>query len=223
MHVDSQFTVGIHTLMVVGFFEDDKITSEKIARSIGCNPVIVRKVSAKLAKAGLLVPGKGRAKTVLGKSPGKITLYDIFKATQEQEADDIFNMYPANLNCPVGKEIHDILSSRFESAVKAMGRDLSETTLSDLISELPADKKRLPENMRRSNPQSFLAIGLTNFASPSTCSMNSKSSKVKCPRYVLMSERERIAQTYPFLVREKNLIFLPVSTVLILRSPSSVN
>ncbi len=148
MHIDSQFTVGIHTLMAVGFFEEDKMTSEKVARSIGCNPVIVRNVFSKLSKAGLLRPGMGNARTVLNRPADSITLLDVFKATQEEDIDGIFSMYPANLRCPIGGEIHEILSSRFTDAYRAMLDSFARTTIANLISELPSERNRLPEELR---------------------------------------------------------------------------
>jgi len=147
MHVDSQFTVGIHTLLIYGYFTEDKITSAMVSRSIGCNPVIVRNVFTKLSKAGLLIPGKGNARTRLGRPAEEMTLYDVFMATQDDDVDSIFSMYPANLGCPVGKEIHGILASRFESAMDAMKADLSKTTISDLVKELPPDRNRLPPEL----------------------------------------------------------------------------
>jgi|GEM_PF-42485 len=148
MHVDSQFSVGIHTLLVIGFFDQDKITSGMVAKSIGCNPVIVRNVFAKLSKAGLLRPGKGNARTELGRSADEITLRDVFEATQDDDVDSVYNMYPENPYCPVGSEIHSMLHSRFSSALESMQADLSKTTIADLISEIPQEKKQIPEALR---------------------------------------------------------------------------
>ncbi len=148
MHVDSEFTVGVHILLLYAYIEEDKITSEIAAKSIGCNPVIVRKVFSKLSKAGLLRPGKGNARTVLARPAKDITLKDIFLATQEETVEETFNMYPTNPGCPVGSEIHDILYGRFNSAMNAMLKDLSKTTIAKLTSELPADRNRLPESLR---------------------------------------------------------------------------
>ncbi len=148
MHVSSQFTVGIHSLMVVAFFDEERITSAMVARSIGCNPVIVRNVFSKLSKAGLLNPGRGNSRTELAKPAEEITLRDIFLATEEVQDGSIFHIYPANLKCPVGGEIHDILGSRFDSAMGAMLDDLGRTTLAELVAELPQEKRILPDELR---------------------------------------------------------------------------
>lgn len=148
MHVGSQYTVGIHTLLMVAFFNEDRITSEIVATSIGCNPVIVRNVFTKLSKASLLKPGMGKARTRLGRPADEITLYDVFAAVDADDADGIFRMYTVNTHCPVGNEIHDLLSSRFDIAIRSMMNQLSKTTIADLVSELPQEKRCLPEVLR---------------------------------------------------------------------------
>ena len=148
MRSDSQYTVGIHTLMLVAFFKEDSITSEKVARSIGCNPVIVRNVFSKLKAAGLLNTGLGRKRTELGRPASEITLYDIYTATESGDVDTMFKMYEANPGCPVGPNIHEILASRFERARNAMLDELKKTTLEELVSELPPERNRLPEHLR---------------------------------------------------------------------------
>ena len=109
MHIGSQYTVGIHILLVVAFFNEDRITSKIAAISIGCNPVIVRNVFTKLSGAGLLKPGMGKARTELGRPAEDITLYDVFAAVDGDDTDEIFRMYPVNARCPVGGEMHDLL------------------------------------------------------------------------------------------------------------------
>ena len=148
MHVDSEFTVGVHILLLYAYIEEDKITSKIAATSIGCNPVIVRKVFSKLSKAGLIRPGRGNARATLARPADEITLKDVFQATQEETVEEAFNMYPTNPRCPVGSEIHELLHGRFESAMDAMLKDLSKTTIANLASELPAGRNRLPESLR---------------------------------------------------------------------------
>ncbi len=148
MKSDSQFTVGVHTLMLIAFYEHDSITSEMVGRSIGCNPVIVRNVFTKLSRAGLLNPGLGRRRTELARPASGITLYDIYTAT-ETEDDPMFKMYDPNPKCPVGPDIHRILAPRFARTREAMLEELRRTTLAELVSELPPDKNRLPEELKR--------------------------------------------------------------------------
>ena len=137
MRSDSQFTVAIHTLMLVEYYRDESITSDLVARSIGCNPVIVRNVFTKLNRAGILNPGMGRKKTELAVPADRITLRDVFAATQSLNIEHMFGMYDANPKCPVGPDIHRILTDRLEAARDSILRDLDGTTIADLVSGIP--------------------------------------------------------------------------------------
>ncbi len=147
MRSDSQFTVGVHALMLIAFYEHDSITSERVGKSIGCNPVIVRNVFSKLSRAGLLNPGLGRRRTELARPADEITLYDIY-AAMESDDGTVFKMYEANPLCPVGPDIHRILEPRFHAVRDAMMDELRKTTLAEIVSEMPPEKNRLPEEFR---------------------------------------------------------------------------
>jgi DNA-binding IscR family transcriptional regulator len=144
MRSDSQYTVGIHTLMLIEYYRDESITSYLVSRSIGCNPVIVRNVFAKLSKAGILRPGMGKRKTELARPADEITLFDVFMATQSDDVERMFKMYEPNPLCPVGPDIHNILTSRFERARDAMFEELRRTSIADLVSEIPPGRAMPP-------------------------------------------------------------------------------
>jgi DNA-binding IscR family transcriptional regulator len=137
MRSDSQFTVAIHTLILVEYYRDESITSDLVARSIGCNPVIVRNVFTKLNRAGILNPGMGRKKTELAVPADRITLRDVFAATQSLHIEHMFGMYDANPQCPVGPDIHRILTDRLGDARDSILKELEGTTIADLVSEIP--------------------------------------------------------------------------------------
>lgn len=144
MHVDSEFTVGIHILACYGILADSGITSRELGLSIGCNSAIVRKVMAKLNRAGLLKSGMGRAQTVLGRPAESITLKDVLIATEEESASDVFNMYPAVEKCPLSRDLRKVLIPYFQSAFDAMLGELSHVTIADIMSEFPKDKSEYP-------------------------------------------------------------------------------
>ena len=145
MRSDSLYTVGIHSLVMIGLYDDQRVTSQIVARSIGCNPVIVRNTFTKLKSAGLLIPGKGLKRTTLGRPAEKITLYDVFCATESDDAERMFKMYPVNQCCPIAGDLHRAMSAAFEDAKESMMSTLSKTTIADLIDSIPPEKRILPE------------------------------------------------------------------------------
>ena len=145
MRSDSLYTVGIHSLVMIGLYDDQRVTSQIVARSIGCNPVIVRNAFTKLTSAGLLIPGKGLKRTTLGRPAERITLYDVFCATESDDAERMFKMYPVNPACPIAGDLHRSMSAAFEEAKESMMSSLSKTTIADLIDSIPPEKRILPE------------------------------------------------------------------------------
>ena len=147
MRSDSLYTVGIHALVMIGLYDDHRVTSQMVARSIGCNPVIVRNAFTRFTAAGLLVPGKGLRRNELGRPADRITLYDVFCATESDDAERMFKMYPVNPLCPIAGDLHRTMSKSFENAKEAMMSSLSGTTIADLIEGIPPEKRIMPEGI----------------------------------------------------------------------------
>ena len=60
MQVSTKFTIAIHILAATEYFgKDYKVTSDFLAGSIGCNPVIVRNLMKQLRDAGLIAVRRG--------------------------------------------------------------------------------------------------------------------------------------------------------------------
>lgn len=137
MRTNSKYTVAIHALLMIAYFDQKKITSEDVAKSVGCNSVIVRNVFANLRKAHLLQTKSGKGKTELLKPANEITLWDIYEATESSDVDDMFKMYySSQAICPIGSNIKGLLNGHFESAIEAMQSELEKVTIASLIEEL---------------------------------------------------------------------------------------
>ena len=123
MQISSRFTVGIHTLLCIAYFQDEKVTSNFIAESVNVNPVVIRRALGMLKAAG----------ASLAKDPSEITLLEVFDAVSAVD-DALFAFHDApNPACPVGKNIHAVLDEKLESANQALRDDLAKTTLKDLL------------------------------------------------------------------------------------------
>lgn len=136
MQFSSRFTIATHILLCIALFsEKEKVTSDFLAGSISVNPVIVRNTLGLLSSAGLAGVRAGVGGAYLAKDADDITLLDIFRAVEKEEALFHFHENPNPL-CPVGRTIHAIMDGRLESARQAMEAELSRTTLSRLVTEL---------------------------------------------------------------------------------------
>ncbi len=136
MQISSRFTVGVHTLLCIAYFKDEKVTSNFIAASVNVNPVVIRRTLSQLKAAGLVVVEAGVGGASLACDPGDITLLDVFDAV-EAAPGDLFSFHDSpNPACPVGGSIHALLDTKLASAQEALRADLRKTTLADLLAEM---------------------------------------------------------------------------------------
>lgn len=135
MQFSSRLTIATHILLCIEIFKDDyKVTSNFLAGSINVNPVIIRNVLGLLSSAGIIEIKAGVGGASLAKSPDEITLLDIFKAVEKEESLFHFHENP-NPQCPVGRNVHNIMDSKLDTIQSAMENELSKITLSQLIKE----------------------------------------------------------------------------------------
>ena len=138
MQIGSKFTIGVHVITAIDYFKEmDRVNSEFLAGSIGVNPVIVRSVISQLREAGLLQTQRGSSGAELAKKLDEIPLYDVYKAVGSvNEEEGLFHFHEQpNPNCPVGRNIHQVLGHRLTEAEKAMEDKLRSTTLADIVED----------------------------------------------------------------------------------------
>lgn len=113
------------------------MTSEFLAASAGVNPVVIRKISSQLKKAGLLNVPPGTGGASLGRPASGISLYDVYHAVESVGQGSLFSMHErTNQACPVGSNIEKLLGAQMEEAQKALENSLKKTSISDLAAEL---------------------------------------------------------------------------------------
>lgn len=139
MQISSRFTIGVHTLLCIAYFKDEKVTSNFIAGSVNVNPVVIRRTLGQLKAAGLVTVEAGVGGAELARAPEDITLLDVFDAVEAAPEGPVglFNFHDnPNPACPVGGSIHAVLDAKLASAQAAFRTELQKTTLADLLSEL---------------------------------------------------------------------------------------
>ena len=135
MQFSTRLPVACHILLCIAIFDGQyKTTSTFLADSVGINPVIVRNTLGQLKVAGLVRVEAGVGGASLEKDPKDVTLLDIFHAVEEKE--DLFHFHEnPNPNCPVGRNVHAVLSGHLRAVNDAMERQLQSVTLQMLIDE----------------------------------------------------------------------------------------
>src|SRR3954471_9815070 len=116
--VATRFAVAIHILLLLACTRaQGKATSEFLARSVNTNPVVVRRITGQLARAGLIRVRRGPGGAELARPPRDISLGDIWRAMQGGVTRPLLPLHASpDQECPVGREVHSVLGGAFEAA-----------------------------------------------------------------------------------------------------------
>ena len=132
--VPTRFAVAAHILLMVAAEGGEPSTSQRLATSINTNPVVIRRITGQLARAGLVRVRRGPGGAELTRPPGAITLEDVWRAVNSGSARPLLPLH-ANPDplCPVGCRVHAVLGEAFGTAERALERALARTTVADLL------------------------------------------------------------------------------------------
>jgi Rrf2 family protein len=133
--VATRFAVAIHILLLLACNRaQGKATSEFLARSVNTNPVVVRRITGQLARAGLIRVRRGPGGAELARAPADISLGDVWRAMQAGATRPLLPLHAApDQRCLVGREIHSLLGAAFREAEQSMEQGLRRTTLESLV------------------------------------------------------------------------------------------
>ena len=135
MSANSRLTLAVHTLTLLAQLRDESefVTSERIARSVHTNPVILRGLLGIMEKEHLVNVQRGsNAGWQLARRPEEITLLDVYNAV---ESHTLFALHhtPPNPLCVVGCGISPALEDVYANTQRALEQELARTTIADLL------------------------------------------------------------------------------------------
>lgn len=134
--MDTKFSTAIHLLILVSEAEAP-MSSEQIAQSVGTNASYIRKVAARLSRAGIVEGKRGVSGFSLVKAPEHISLLEVYRAVEQTEDVHVFDVHqnPSD-ECIVGRNIRPVLNGMFREAEQVVERELAGTTLADCIAKM---------------------------------------------------------------------------------------
>lgn len=138
MQISSRFTIAIHMMTCMETFKENrKVTSDFLASSINVNPVIIRRILSQLRDAGLVEVKRGTGGASVIKPLDQVTFLDVYRAVECIEEDTLFHFHEnPNPDCPVGKNIHNILDDKLLRVQQAMEKELQSITLAEVMEDL---------------------------------------------------------------------------------------
>lgn len=145
MAISTRYSDAIHIMAYINIYQNTKLSSENIAKSVMTSPVVVRRIMSALQKAGLINTTAGSANPMLAKDASEITLLDIYLAVEKDKP--LFTVDPkTNPLCIVGSQIQTVLEHHYQEVKSsALGR-LKRITLQDIIDEILVSYKNRKED-----------------------------------------------------------------------------
>jgi DNA-binding IscR family transcriptional regulator len=134
--IATRYSVALHILLLIADENAGESTSARMAWSIGTNPVVVRRISGQLSRAGLISVQRGPGGASLSRPASAITLRDVWRAIHPEREKLLRVHARTNAACPIGSRIPELLRSRFDEAEVALLDHFGTTTLADLAANL---------------------------------------------------------------------------------------
>ncbi|CAM3597388.1 MULTISPECIES: Rrf2 family transcriptional regulator [Saccharibacillus] len=147
MNISTKFPVAVHTLILLSVSEPGTATSEFIAGSVNTNPVVIRRITGMLGRAGLVEARAGIAGARLQKPLADITLFEVYRAVGAVGEGGLFALHESpNPNCEVGRNIQAAMNPILLAAQQAMEQVLRDTSVADVAGDIAQlDGLTLPE------------------------------------------------------------------------------
>ncbi len=139
MAANTQFSIAVHLMLALGYGGGQQATSGELAGSINTSPSFVRRILAKLSKAGLVSTTTGKSGfCLLAKSAEEISLLEIYKAVDAPPTFAIHD-YPAQRHCVVSSNIESVMQKVLTRAQNSFEDSLENTTLAEVIADIKCD------------------------------------------------------------------------------------
>lgn len=136
MAANSRFAVAVHALSILAVHADERHTSRRIADSVATNPVVIRRLLAQLARAGLVESAHGaKGGFRLARPAARVTLHDVYQAVEERGAF-FAQRETSNKDCPVACRMKAILEGVFARVESKALPELKRTTLQDIVGQI---------------------------------------------------------------------------------------
>ncbi len=137
MQISMKCSVAVHCLIFIHEAKGvAKVTSNLLAQSTGCNPVIIRNVISGLKKAGLVTVARGTGGAQLCADPSEITLYQIYSALEPDGLSGLIGIHACQgRKCPIAQNIGQVLQKPYQQIEDAIKQTMESITLQSMIDD----------------------------------------------------------------------------------------
>ena len=134
MKVSRRFQLTVQTVLFIAVYSDKKeMTCENISKEMKCNPVVIKNILNILCKNNFLTKGSSISNIRLKRNIKDITLWDIYKITDEVDINNIFCSDDLQIASPIVSDLPELLSPAFGEIMNSMKDILSTVSVGSLL------------------------------------------------------------------------------------------
>ena len=137
MHISNKCSIAVHCLIFINEYgEENKVTSELLSLSTGCNPVTIRNIISAMKKDGIIDVKFGTGGATLAVTIQDISLYRICAAVDPKAIDKMISVHPApSPFCPVGRNIGDVLDRTYDTLKENLISSMKSITMEKIVND----------------------------------------------------------------------------------------
>ncbi|MDQ8736651.1 Rrf2 family transcriptional regulator [Paenibacillus sp. LHD-38] len=135
--MNSEFTVAVHSLVLLAYLPDHMASSETIARNVSTNPTRIRKIMSTLRKHGFVKTKEGiGGGYILNCEPEEVTLAQIYRALSGGTLKPHWCSGNPDEDCLVSANIQGVMDHFFYEAEQHYVAYLEKNTLQTALDKI---------------------------------------------------------------------------------------
>ncbi len=141
MNMTSEFTIAVHALVFLNHKKESK-SSEELAKNVCTHPARIRKVMARLKKAGLVKTKEGiDGGYSFDLDPGCVTLRDICNALEVKIVSATWRSGSMDLECLIASGMADVMDEIYGGLDHLCRERLSHITIEQIDRKIFSGRK----------------------------------------------------------------------------------
>ncbi len=129
--MNSQVTIALHIVGFLASRDGEPLTSDRLARTYGTSPVVLRRVLAQLQRSGIVDTQRGKGGgSVLARSADEISLKDVFEAVSA--GSGLIPRHPGDGEGGVAPIVAGYINELYADAERAFFDTLGEVSVASM-------------------------------------------------------------------------------------------
>lgn len=143
MRINTKCSIALHCLIVIFTYGDKiKVTSEVLAKSTGSNSAAIRSILNALQRADIVSVARGVGGAHLNCRPEELTVWEVYHAVEPDGLNDFIGCHPnPSVQCPIGKEIKEVLGISYSKIGAAVKTAMQEITFQQILEDFEKQQK----------------------------------------------------------------------------------